>query len=153
MEAVAEKPVEQKRRSIQINADRVQLAEYQRNDWVANAPEGATPEDLKDPQFWSIMAFQFKPYDRIEVRADDGTWLAECLVKQAERNYAIVAVLVVHHLDAAPAKDVGSEFDIVFKGPQNKWCVIRESDKEVIKKELPTRDAAQTWLADYKKAV
>jgi hypothetical protein len=140
------------KRTIMIQPSHMQLAEYERQDWVANAPEGVTPDDLKNPAFWALMSSQFKPFDRIDVRADDGSWLAEVIVKQADRNYAHVQVLNVYKLDATEAtKD--SEYEVEWTGPQKKWCVKRLSDDELIKTGCDTKVAANDWLANQRKAM
>lgn len=152
-EAVVVKTEPAKKRAVFIDPGRMYLAEYQRQDWVANAPEGVTPDDLKDPGFWALMASNLKPFDRIDVRADDGSWLAEVLVKQADRTYAIVAVLNVYLLDETATQAPADDYEVLWRGPQNKWCVKRISDSEVIKAGLGTRAEGNAWLFDYRKAL
>ena len=147
------KAVPVKKRAVFIDPGRMYLAEYQRQDWVANAPEGVTPEDLKDPAFWSLMAASMKPFDRIDVRADDGSWLAEVLVKQADRTYAVVSVLNVYQLDENTPPAPADDFDVLWRGPQNKWCVKRLTDDEIVKAGLSTRAEGNAWLTEYRKAL
>lgn len=142
-----------KKREIYIDPGRMQLSEFARQDWVANAPEGATPEDIKNPAFWMLMSQQMKPYDRVEVRADDGTWLAEVLVLEAERTYARVSVLNVFELDSQADTQVQTDFEVFWRGPQHKWSVKRTSDNEVVKSGLSTRSEGISWLAEYRKAL
>lgn len=151
MSEAASKSTEAKR-AIMILPTHMALAEYQRQDWVANAPEGVVPDDLKNPAFWALMADQFKPFDRIDVRADDGSWLAEVIVKQADRTYAHVQVLNVYKLDATEAVKDG-EYEVEWKGPQKKWCVKRLSDDELIKVGCDTKIAANDWLNSQRKVL
>ena len=44
-------------------------------DYVIDAPAGVTPADLLRGEFFGHVAADLKPFNRIEVRADDGTWL------------------------------------------------------------------------------
>lgn len=142
---------ENSKKVMPIEPMRMRLAEYERQDWVANAPENTDPEDLKDPAFWSHMASNFKPYDRIEVRADDGSWIAECRVLMCERTWAKVAVLHVHKLSSVSSAKAPSKYRVEFKGPHRKWSVIRGSDGEYVKDGLNTKDDADTWLRDHEK--
>lgn len=145
-------PEEEKKRSVQIDPGRMRLAQYERQEWVANAPEGCTVEDIKDPAFWSLMSFQMKPYDRVEVRADDGTWVAEVLVIGCARNWAKVSVLQHHKLaSAADAMKDDADYRVQWKGPQKKWCIIRNSDDAFIREEIASRESAETQMKEYER--
>jgi len=143
---------EEKKRSMQIDPGRMKLSQYERQDWVVNAPQECTVDDLLEPAFWSLMAYQMKPYDRVEVRADDGTWLAELLVIGCDRNWAKVHLLAKHKLtgvDEAMAQS--SAHRVEFKGPQKKWCIIRNSDNVFIREEIGSKDKAFAELKEFER--
>ena len=145
---------EEKKRSVQITPSRMRLAEYDRQEWVANAPEGTTIEDLKEPGFWSLMASQFKPYDHIEVRAEDGTWVAELLVMGCDRTWARVFVKNTWTLTSADvAMSQAVLHEVFWRGPQHKWSVKRLTDQTCVKDGCATKDEAVQWLKEYEKAV
>lgn len=151
---MAEEAKKEEKRSVVIGPGRMRLAEYDRQDWVANAPEGCVVDDLKDPAFWSLMAAQMKPYDRIEVRADDGTWLAECVVIGCERTWAKVNVLAHHKLtNATEAMSKTPQHEVKFMGPQRKWTILRTKDKTVLKEGCETKDEAVAWMNDHERRV
>jgi hypothetical protein len=142
---------EEKKRSVQISPGRMKLSQYERQEWVANAPEGCIVDDIKKQDFWALMAHLMKPYDRIEVRADDGSWLAELVVIGCGRNWAKVSVLNHYKLDDASdeMKD-DAEYSIAFKGPQKKWCVIRNSDDAYIREGIGSKQEAQAAMEEQK---
>lgn len=142
------------KRNVSIDPSRMGLAEYHRSEWVANAPEGVTVEDITEPGFWSLMASQMSPYDRVEVRADDGTWVAECLVTGCDRTWAKVHVLAVHKLSSADVSQTQSaKYLTKYRGPQNKWSVIRQADQVAIKEGCQTQDEAIAWMKEHEKTV
>lgn len=149
MEAVK---LEQKR-SVTIDPSRMRLAEYDRQDWIANVPEGVTIEDVQKPEFWSHMAQQIKPYDHIEVRAEDETWIAQLLVLRTDRTWAKVHLLKHYELTGAIATaNIESKYEVQWKGPQKKWCVIRKSDN-AIQKENCEKTEAIAWMDNHERMV
>lgn len=136
-----------------LNASRFALAEYERNIWVVT-PEAETPfEALQEPAYWAHVAAKLKPWDVIEVRAEDGSYWAQLLVQDASRLWAKVALLKHVQLHAVEPKS--SEIDghlVKFGGPVKKWTVIRQSDKAVLRDGL-SKAEAEKWLADHLRAV
>jgi hypothetical protein len=141
------------KRVVQINNTRMQMAEYWRNEWVVNAELGTTVEDVMDPQYWAHMAAMLKPYDRIEVRVDDGSWLLELIVTGCDRSWAKVHLLQRYELTTADvAQTQSAKYEVAWKGPQHKWVVIRLSDQMMIKSELGSKNIAYTWMLDFEKS-
>lgn len=146
--------MEEKKRLVTIDPQRMGLAESKRNDWVANAPEGATVEDIQDPGFWSLMASQLSPYDNIEVRSDDGTWVAECLVLGCDRTWAKVFVKNTYKLTTGDvALSQSSKYEVQWKGPQRKWIVLRIADQSILKEGCGTKEEAGAWMREHEKTV
>lgn len=146
--------MEEKKRSISVDQQRWGLAEYRRHDWVVNAPEGATVEDIKQPGFWALMAAELSPYDRIEVRADDGTWLAEGVVLGCDRTWAKVHVLNTYKLSTGDvALSQSDQYSVEWKGPHKKWTVIRISDQEAVKDQCGTKEEATLWMREHEKVM
>lgn len=144
-EAKADRPV------IQLNPSRMREASYERTVYVVTADEGVTPEDLLRPEHWAHVAAQLKPWDRIEARANDGTWFAEYLVLDASRVWARVRQLGdVQYLTtgdvAITQAALQGTYRVEYKGPHNKWSVIRNSDQAVVNDGNGTREAAETWM-------
>lgn len=136
-----------------ISPARMQLAEYARADWVVTAEEGTTPDDLRNPAYFAHMSNQIKPYDHIEVRIDDNTWLAGLIVLEVARNWARVKVLYVTSLvdDDTHVPAASQSYHVAFKGPHHQWSVIRISDGEKLKTGCKSRAEADAWMRDHEK--
>jgi len=134
---------------------RMRLAEIERHDWVNNAEFGTTLDDVKEPGYWAHMAKQMTPYDHIECRVDDSTWLAHLLVLEVGRNWARVMVLNHWRLDGSDVAQtiLQEQFRIDWKGPQHKFAVIRVRDNAMISKEHRTREQAQDALRNFERTL
>lgn len=133
-----------------MSPGRMRLAEYDRQDWVANVEVGVTVEECLEPAYWAHMAAQLKPYDHIEIRADDGTWVADLVVLGADRTWAKVALKEKYNLTT---KDVSltqaSKHTVEWKGPQHRWAVIRTSDASMVKSSFQGKEDAAAWMKEH----
>ena len=130
--------------------ERMGLAESKRNDWVVDLPVEVTIEQIQDPDYWSHVAQQMTPFDHIEARSEDGSWVAYLLVVFAERNYALVIVDRVIKVAVDTAAPVSSiKYKVDWKGPHHKFVVIRTSDSAVLQSQLKTRAEANDWLVAH----
>jgi hypothetical protein len=144
---------EQEKRTPIITQGRMKLAEYERNEWVANVEHGVTTDDIQDPSFWSLMASQLKPYDHIEARAEDGSWVAYLIVTGCDRTWARMAVDRIVKLTTGDIAQTQAAVmhNVLWKGPQLKYSVIRLSDSENIKPGFQTKDEAYQWLREHER--
>lgn len=138
-----------------LNAGRHNQAEFKRTNWHVVPEEGTAVSDMLDPAYWQHIGYKMRPGDLVEVHAEDGTWFATMLVRDSGPNYARVAVTSFIEFDARP--EFGSKFfddyAVEFKGPNNRWCVLRKKDGEYMKKQLSSKSEGTAWLADYAKAL
>lgn len=144
----------EKKRVAVIMPARCGLAESKRQDWVIDAELGHTVDDIQDPAYWGHIAASMSPLDHIEVRAEDGSWLANLIVRYCERNYAKVHLVDVINLDIntdAPASSI--KHKVEWKGPHNKFCVIRVSDAQLLHSGCKTREEASSWLKSHEKGL
>lgn len=137
-----------------IHPTRMHLAEYDRQDWTVNADLGTKLEEVLEPDYWAHMAPQMQQYDHIEVRVDDGSWIAYLLVTACDRNWAKVKLLHRYDLVEDQSIPVASlRYKVDFKGPQHRWSVIRLSDGAYVHEGERTRLAAEQWMANHEKTV
>lgn len=136
-----------------MTGERIKEQEFQRTVWVATALENTEPEDLLRTEYWAHVSAQLKPWDRIEVRANDGSWLAELLVLETARNWSRVHILNAYKLTTtdmaltqSEIKGKYAEFRLEHMGPHDKWCVIRRSDNQKLHSGAENHDAARDWL-------
>jgi hypothetical protein len=147
--AVVEKPA----MAVTLVEARIGLSDHKRQDWVVDAEEGHTIEQVLDPMYWAHVAPRFSLYDRVEVRVDTGEWMLELIVIQTGRNFARVHVAAKHDFtasaSAAPKQSI--KHKVEFKGTHKKYCVIRIADSALLQEGLQTREQANEWLANYER--
>lgn len=147
---------EEKKRDVKLNHTRMKEGQFVRNLWVVTVEQGVNRDDLMNPGFWAHVAFQLRPYDRLEVRSDDGLFFAEYLVLSCERTYAKVKELSWASLtsqDVAMSQEDLEQYEYKFRGPHAKHSVIRKSDGVVMVEKLETQDQAKQWIIDNKSKI
>ena len=152
MSAVLEKV---EKRAVVLNPQRRALAEQWRQEWVVNAEEGTSIEDVMEPAYWAHVSADMEQFDRVEVRMETGEWTADMIVTGVGRNWATVHLIQKHDL-AAPSLSLinaASSHEVVWRGAQHKWGVRRLSDKEVIQSGFADKGTAQAWLNDHERKI
>jgi hypothetical protein len=134
------------------NEQRVQLAETVRRDWVHTMEVGTTLEDLKDPDYWALVAVKFVRFDRVEARMETGEWLAEMVVTHCDRTWARMHVLKVHEFGKTEEPSSGTgKYRVEYKGLHRKFSVIRNADSAVIKEGFSEKLDAANWMAQHER--
>lgn len=142
------------KRAVMLQPERMQHAEYWRQDWVVNAEVGTTVQDVLDPQYWCHMASQIKPYDRVEVRLETGEWILELVVLSVDRTWAKVHVL--HHHDLSQVTDEApgpAKTKVQWRGAHHKHSVVRLSDNTVLETGFANKEDAAAWARQYEQRV
>lgn len=142
------------------------LADYRRNHWAAIAARGVNPEDVLVPSYWAMHAFNLKPWDRIDIQAEDGTWLGEYVVLGCDRTWARIHTLRVTRLTPADIAETqaakenavktdapdsqrpllkADTYTVKYRGAK-KWSVIRDGDNAVMAEGLAQKQDAEAWL-------
>lgn len=132
---------------------RIQLSEHVYSVYSHHLNEGETLETALEPNFWSHVAKQLRPGDRIELTSYDASWLATLYVQAVSRIEAVVAVLSKTDL-GAPAMPKGevSPYEVAFRGPR-KWSIVHAETREVLKEDIETKQAADTYLKNHMQAL
>ena len=129
------------------------LANYINNEWSVIPDDGTPFEDVLVPVYWTNVARKLKPGDIIKVHAPDGTYFAELYVRTSSRLEASVVVLRKMDFDAADeAPPISDDLMVKFRNHRAGWGIIRASDKSVMRDGFQTREAADMWLRDRRKA-
>jgi hypothetical protein len=133
--------------------NQVRQAEFCRQVFVAVPEAGADFKDLIKPEAWAHVHQQFQRGTRIEVMPEDGAYFAELYVTSVSLNAAHVVVLRKIDLDKVKENSVAkqSAFEYAYKGPVKLHCVIRKSDKEIVKDSLPSKKACLDWIEQNEK--
>lgn len=137
-----------------------EVADYKRTMYRGMVERGIMPDDVIHPAYWAYHAAKLKPWDRVELCAEDGTWFGEYLVLGCDRTWARVFPLRVIMLttadvsetQAAKANSKGmpkgelSSYEVRFRGPAKKWSVIRRSDGGILAEGMTQKQDAEAWL-------
>lgn len=150
---MAEVKTEEKRNVQALMPQRRALAEHAIRHHVVTVEDASHPEDFEKPEFWSLVANQLQIGDHIEVRDDAMTFWAEYLVTACDATWAKTQCLRKVKLDAEVGKEISSEFKVEYKGPHKKHCVIRVSDKSIVKEGCQTAAEGRGWLVEYERTI
>lgn len=125
-------------------------AEHRRAIYMATVPKGTTKEQLQQPGYWAHVAAKIRPWSRIDVQAEDGSFFAELLVLATDRTWARVRCLSFHNLtdtemSQSDAAKIMGDYEIKWRGPK-KWSVVRRNDSSVINENMHNEADARKWL-------
>lgn len=137
-----------------VTRDRFSPREQRQNEWVCTMQFGAHPTAALDPTYWSFVAQDMRPYDKIQVRVDDGTWYGELLVKGCERTWAAVEWMPGFPMDLTTQDVAITEaqqvsFDVKWRGPKCMFSVVNVKTGAVVKDEFSRRDDANAYLREH----
>lgn len=130
-----------------LHASRFGLAEHKRRIFSIVPEHGTEFEEVLKPSFWSHIAVNLRISDRIEVLAEDGSYFAELIVRDAGNLFASVGVLRKIDLDPVNSGEGSDGHEVAWKGPHRKFAVIRKSDDAIVKDGFDAKPAALAWLA------
>jgi hypothetical protein len=132
-----------------LRQNRFALAEHTRTIYFATVETHIKPEDVLKPDFWLHVASQLRPYDEIIVANDDCSWRAQLLVADTWHQGCRVVELSRTDMTAEGegGNDVADDLRVQWRGPVNKFCVVRASDKVILKGGLENKNTALENLA------
>ncbi len=140
-----------------LKEDRFKLAEQERNVWAVVPTHGTPFEALADSAYWSHCARKLAIGDLIEVRAEDATYYGELLVMdvgpQWARVQAINFVQLAEAEEEVGAASVHHGLRAKWNGPHDKFVVIRDSDKTILRTGFTKKDEANAWIAGHAKSM
>lgn len=148
MEATAKKSIPV------LMPERIGLSEDKRHDWVVDLPMTVTLEEALEPSFWAHVSAQMEPLDHIEVRSEDGSWVAFLIVSFCERNYAKVVLDRQVKLDDNQEVPLATvKHKVEWKGPHLRFCVIRIADAALLQQGMRDKQAAYQWMTEHEKTL
>ena len=121
-------------------------AEFVQKRYVCKIPADLTFDEVLKPAFWTHVGQLLRQWDRIEVRPEDATYVAELVVIDAGPLFAKVALVAKKALEVK-SDDAAS---LLIEPVGGKFRVRRGAD--VMKDSLATRKDAQRWIDDYTSA-
>ena len=113
---------------------------------------GGKIEDVLDRAYWVHVSRALRTGDIIEARAEDNAWYAEILVLDVINTaigVAIPTMALLFHVDLNDAdKSQATEtYHAEFKGAA-KFVIIRDSDKAMIERDIPTKERAEARVKE-----
>lgn len=136
-------------RSVVLTGGRFGLKEHRVNVWSCTAPEGSVPDDVLKQEFWSLTSEKLRPYDEIDVISNDASWMIKVKVLSCSNTWAHVHEMHRYQFETATSPSKSTRFRVMFRGPEEKWCVIRNSDDMVVMAKLETMQIANQVMADH----
>ncbi len=134
-----------------LRVPRFQQAAVASNEWFASIESGHTLADVMVPEYWGHFSDKLRPFDKIKVGAEDGSFYAELIVRRTGRAMAIVDKLLSIDLtpdtSRADALVESNNYDVKYT-PATKWRVIRKSDRDCVGDGYESEAAARTWLVN-----
>lgn len=120
-----------------------------------HAPEfGVSLDDTLKPDYWTHVAKSLRVGHRIEMMAADGSWWAMLLVRAVGRHEAVVQALQHVELGEPVSVEIAdSAYEIKWRGPARKYGIVRKSDGEVIREDIPVKEQAVQWLQNHMKSM
>lgn len=114
------------------------------------AEESHTPEDAQAPEYWAHVAAarKLRVNDVFEVRNETGSWMLDLIVVEAGLRFAKVKVLRTVDIEE-PAPASLASVEVQFKGPVKKHCIVRLSDREIVKEGIASKADAVREAAEY----
>jgi hypothetical protein len=134
---------------VNVSTGRVEFRAVVEND--------VTVEDIKDANFWSLVAIQFTTagiLPRIEIVPDDVSWLIDAVVVQSSKGHAVLKILNGPvDLSGAAENGVQSEdgLRVTYGGPHAKHRVVNGNGQVI--KEGMTKQEAELFLDNHRKVV
>lgn len=141
---------------------RFKPAEHYNNYWAAALAAEHSLDDALKPEFWSHVARVFKPGDLVRIIPEKGDFYANVIVLATGRAFA--KVKLVDYVPLLPGaegyeeQDVAEaeagepdllDLEVAYKGPHLKHCVIRKSDKTILKDGISAKVDAEQWMRDH----
>lgn len=108
------------------------------------------------PEYWSKVTDRLRPGCRIIVDAEDGSATMTLMVRKVTRTEAVVWCIFRAECDVDVDMSVEgweSHFEIKWRGPTHRYCVIRLSDKEQLTSGLQSRPDAVKYVMDRMKRI
>lgn len=142
--------------TVSLTESRFRDASFWRNVFASNPEEGTTLDDMKAESYWAHVAKFLRPWDKIEVRAEDGTFYAEFIVRDSGRNWAKVELVKEHVFNTAGVEARAAadpEYITKYAGPHAKYRVTRKSDKAVMRDGFASEAEGDQWIKEHIKSL
>jgi len=147
--AVNKTEVKKKERPQSLRRESFGLFQHKRQIHNAYIPHGVTFEEAMHPFYWSFVARSVRDNDRIEMVAEDGTWMASCHVKAATTNSVNLVKIQYIKFQAQERAYAIDDWTVKYNGPSHRWVFI-DPLGEIVDKGFKTEHDAMKALTQYR---
>ena len=127
-----------------INMSQLSLTEFARNSHTLIVTPDQSLKDIMKPTAWAHTAKKISPRDRIEVIAEDHSWMAELFVLSTSNLWVKTRILKEWKFEIE-TKDSDSIYEVKWRGPHSKWAVIFKTDNSVMQDGFDDQEAAKKY--------
>jgi hypothetical protein len=135
-----------------VTPSRFGLSEEVRRVFSVTVEQGTDPESLLEPGYWSLVAKNFSPFDRVEVMhiGTDKTWFVELMVISCSQNHAKMEIMRKQEFDKRDTSNdmTVNGYSINYGNKHTGYRVVRDTDKQVMSENHQSRDMALKWIQD-----
>lgn len=139
--------IEAKETTKKIRVALIKEASQGFNTYDVRAEAGTKIEEVLCPAYWSNFAINAHVHDMLNVRTDDNAWRAILTVVSVGEKWIKVFPMVYTDMrkETIMIPPIESLYDTKLCGPK-RWCIIRKSDKEIVKENISTGKEAYEEL-------
>jgi hypothetical protein len=135
-----------------LHFGRLKEVEHVRREWFMDVPAGIMLDDVLKPGYLVNFTKNLRPLDRIEAFCEDGSW--EAMLRVMFVGQTEVKTRVIYRLDTSEPGDdnvapLSETYDIIWRGPVLRFCVINTVTREIIKDHLYPRAEAMQYLRQH----
>lgn len=139
-----------------LTESRLREAAFWRNEFAINPEVGTTLDDMKAEAYWAHVAKKLRPWDKIEARAEDGSFYAVFIVRDSGRNWAKVEMISLYLFSIPGVTDrtpADPEYIVKYSGPHTKYRVMRKSDNQIMRDGFATQADGDQWIKEHVKSL
>ena len=119
------------------------LVEAAHNTWHDDAEPGVVYDDILKPEYWAHIARGVKVGDHIQVKAMDGTFFAWLMIEAVTGTGVFVSELLFRKEVGVVEQAVEGDFYVQWVRGDDRWRIVRASDKEVVDRGYPNKTTAE----------
>jgi len=145
---------EEPKRAINILPSNRKEASYVTNHHTIVADTAHEPDDYLNPNAYASIANKFQPNDEITILPEDNRYYMKLFVVSIGRNWVEVRELYRVNLEKAKGIPIDSgekndSYEVMWKGPMLKFCVIRKEDKSVVEDRFASKPEAVVAMGKH----
>jgi len=130
----------------------VKLHAQMHNYWAVFLPSDYIQDQVEDKKTWTFMAPKFKDLDEMRCTAEDGSWIAKCVIRRTvsmEINVQIYDWIELAAPMIAKEIEIGDDYVIRHFGTVRKFAVCNMHNGAVVKEGFNTQVQAIKYVTDH----